>query len=70
MHKVEKCCQCLNNFNKVKIPRKLPNCVHSICEPCLREIIDGKQDVMICGFCSNVLRKKEIKVFPLNTGIM
>lgn len=54
----------------VRLPRKLPSCPHSICETCLREIIDIKQEIIICGFCSALLKKAEIKIFPLNTTLL
>ena len=70
MPATEKCCQCLNAFSIDKLPRKLPNCSHNICEPCLKEIIEIKQDMLICGFCASVLRKEEIKIFPLNSALL
>lgn len=70
MPATQKCCQCLNVFSIDKLPRKLPNCSHSICEPCLKEIIETKQDMLICGFCAGVLRKEEIKIFPLNSALL
>lgn len=54
----------------VRLPRKLPSCPHSICETCLREIIDTKQEIIICGFCSALLKKAEIRIFPLNTALL
>jgi hypothetical protein len=70
MPATEKCCQCLNAFSIDKLPRKLPRCSHNICEPCLKEIIEIKQDMLICGFCAIVLRKEEIKIFPLNSALL
>jgi hypothetical protein len=54
----------------VKLPRKLPCCQHSICEGCLKDIIDTRQEVIICGFCANHVKKIDIRIFPLNTGIL
>lgn len=54
----------------VRLPRKLPSCAHSICETCLREIIDTKQEIIICGFCSAILKKAEIRIFALNTALL
>ncbi len=66
----EKCSQCLHGFSMVKLPRKLPCCQHSICEGCLRDIIDARQDVIICGFCANHVKKQDIRIFPLNTTLL
>lgn len=67
---MEKCSQCLNAFTMVKLPRKLPKCSHNICEPCLREVIDAKQEMLMCEFCSTAIKKTDIKVFPLNTALL
>jgi hypothetical protein len=66
----EKCSQCLHEFSMVKLPRKLPCCAHSICEGCLRDIIDARQDLIICGFCASHVKKGDIRIFPLNTALL
>jgi hypothetical protein len=67
---MQKCSQCLLPFSLSKLPRKLPTCDHSICEPCLREITDLRQEVILCGFCGSSVLKQDIRIFPLNTALL
>ena len=60
----------MNTFSMQKLPRKLPCCEHSICEPCIREIVETRQDMIMCGLCSAIVRKESICVFPLNTSLL
>ena len=60
----------MNSFTMLKLARKLPTCEHNICEPCSKEIIDSRQEMIICGFCSALVRKEEIRLFPLNTAVL
>lgn len=66
----EKCSQCMNIFSMIRLPRKLPTCEHSICEPCIRDIIDNQQDIILCAFCSSTVQKQDIRIFPLNTPLL
>jgi hypothetical protein len=60
----------MQSFTMLRLPRKLPCCEHSICEPCLREIVDSRQDMIMCGLCSAIVRREEIRMFPLDTTIL
>lgn len=45
-----KCCYCLQQLDKPK----LLSCLHTLCEECVKPLIQGNSDNLLCCVCSRI----------------
>lgn len=68
-HSIAVCPVCFYNFHNTRhLPLLLPNCGHTICKPCLKDI-KHKSDKFCCPICRTGARV-EIKSLPVNYALL
>lgn len=64
-----KCNQCLETFDAIRMPMKMPRCPHNICLKCLDEIRAEKLNVVHCEFCHNSINDCLTRKFQPNSQL-